>query len=142
MKRIDAIKRITEVIENEILVCNLGAPSRELYNSKDRKENFYMLGSMGLASSIAFGIAIAQPHRDVWCIEGDGALLMNLGSLSSISNNHLNNLTLILIDNGVYGSTGSQKTYASKKTKLETIAKVRDLSLYLLLIKRMILYLL
>jgi sulfopyruvate decarboxylase subunit beta len=123
MKRADAIRRITEVIENKILVCNLGAPSRELFNIMDRNENFYMLGSMGLASSIAFGIAIAQPYRDVWCIDGDGALLMNLGSLSSIANRRLNNFVLILIDNGVYGSTGNQKTYTSKKTNLETIAK-------------------
>jgi sulfopyruvate decarboxylase subunit beta len=123
MKRFDAIKRITELIDNEILVCNIGAPSRELFNIKDRDRNFYMLGSMGLASSIAFGIAIAKPDRNVWCIEGDGALLMNLGSLSTVANNQPDNFTLIVIDNGAYGSTGNQKTYTSQKTKLETIAE-------------------
>jgi sulfopyruvate decarboxylase subunit beta len=123
MKRFDAIKRIIETINNEILVCNLGSPSRELFNIKDRDENFYMLGSMGLASSIAFGIAIAKPNRKVWCIDGDGALLMNLGSLSTIANNQPNNFTLIVIDNGAYGSTGNQKTHTSQKTKLETIAE-------------------
>lgn len=123
MKRFEAIKRITELIDNEILVCNIGAPSRELFNIKDRDRNFYMLGSMGLASSIALGIAIAKPDRNVWCIEGDGALLMNLGSLSTIANNQPDNFTLIVIDNGAYGSTGNQKTYTSQKTKLETIAE-------------------
>ena len=78
-----------------------------------------MLGSMGLASSIAFGIAIAKPSKKVWCIDGDGSLLMNLGSLSTIANNQPRNLTLIVIDNGSYGSTGDQKTYTSKKTRLE-----------------------
>lgn len=123
MRRFDAIRRIMSSVTDELIVCNIGAPSRELFNIKDRDENFYMLGSMGLVSSIAFGIAISKPKRNVWGIDGDGALLMNLGSLSTIANNQLNNLTLIVIDNGTYGSTGNQKTYTSKKTKLETIAE-------------------
>ncbi|KKK45643.1 hypothetical protein LCGC14_0566650 [marine sediment metagenome] len=123
MNRYDALNKIVDSINNEFVVCNLGAPSRELYNLKDRVENFYMLGSMGLASSIAFGIAIAKPQKKIWCIDGDGSLLMNLGSLSTIANNKPTNFTLILIDNGSYGSTGNQKTYTSKKTKLEIIAE-------------------
>jgi len=123
MKRYDAIKKIVESLSNEFIVCNLGAPSRELYNISDRDSNFYMLGSMGLASSIALGVALAQPDNSVWCIDGDGSLLMNLGSLSTIANNSPNNLTLIVIDNSSYGSTGDQKTYTSGKTKLEVIAK-------------------
>ena len=123
MKRFDAIRKIVDSLDKEIIVCNIGAHSRELFNIKDRNENFYMLGSMGLASSIAFGIAIAKPSKKVWCIDGDGSLLMNLGSLSTIANNQPRNLTLIVIDNGSYGSTGDQKTYTSKKTRLEIIAK-------------------
>ncbi|KKM25232.1 hypothetical protein LCGC14_1597100, partial [marine sediment metagenome] len=65
MKRFDAIEKIVESITNELVVSNLGAPSRELFNIKDRDENFYMLGSMGLVSSIAFGIAISKPQRKV-----------------------------------------------------------------------------
>lgn len=123
MKRYDAIKKIIETVNDEIIVCNLGAPSRELYDISDREENFYMLGSMGLSSSIAFGIAISLPNRKIICIDGDGSILMNLGSLSTISNNNPNNLTLIIIDNSSYGSTGNQKTYTSNKTRLEIIAK-------------------
>ncbi|MFW9818872.1 MAG: sulfopyruvate decarboxylase subunit beta [Candidatus Thorarchaeota archaeon] len=123
MKRYDAIKKIVESLTDELLVCNLGAPSRELYNILDREENFYMLGSMGLASSIAFGISISKPERDVICIEGDGSILMNLGSLSTIANNAPKNLTLIIVDNSSYGSTGDQKTYTKYKTRLEIIAK-------------------
>jgi sulfopyruvate decarboxylase subunit beta len=123
MKRFDAIRKIVDSLRDEIVVCNIGAPSRELFNIKDREENFYMLGSMGLASSIAFGIAISKPSCKIWCIDGDGSLLMNLGSLSTIANNPPSNLVLIVIDNGSYGSTGNQKTYTSKKTKLETVAK-------------------
>lgn len=123
MKRYDAIKKIVESLDDELIVCNLGAPSRELYDILDREENFYMLGSMGLSSSIAFGIAISKPERKVICIDGDGSILMNLGSLSTLANNDPNNLTLIVIDNSSYGSTGDQKTYTSNRTRLEIIAK-------------------
>ena len=123
MKRYDALKEISKVLDDQLVICNIGVPSKELYSMKDRKENFYMLGSMGLSSSIAFGIAISKPRRKVICIDGDGSILMNLGSLSTIANNNPNNLTLIVIDNSSYGSTGDQKTYTSNKTRLEIIAK-------------------
>jgi sulfopyruvate decarboxylase subunit beta len=123
MRRFDAILKIVEALDDELIVCNLGAPSRELFHIKDRDENFYMLGSMGLASSLAFGIAISNPKKKVWCIDGDGSILMNLGSLTTIANHKPENLTLIIIDNSSYGSTGDQKTYTSGKTKLDVIAK-------------------
>ncbi len=123
MQRYDAIEKIAESLNDELLVCNLGAPSRELYSIWDREENFYMLGSMGLASSIAFGIALSKPERKLICIDGDGSILMNLGSLSTIANNAPNNLTLIVIDNSSYGSTGDQRTYTNYKTRLDIIAK-------------------
>ena len=123
MKRYDAIKKIVESLNDELIICNLGAPSRELYNISDRPSNFYMLGSMGLVSSIALGVALGRPNKTVWCIDGDGSLLMNLGTLSTIANNQSKNLTLIIIDNSSYGSTGNQRTYTSGKTNLETIAE-------------------
>ena len=97
-------------------------PSRELYEIDDRPKNFYMIGSMGLASSIGFGLAMAKPHKDVVVIDGDGSLLMNMGSLVTIFANNPSNLTWIVIDNGAYGSTGNQDTYA-QKTDLVDIAK-------------------
>jgi sulfopyruvate decarboxylase subunit beta len=123
MKRYDVLKEIVNTLNKELVVCNLGIPSRELYHLKDRKENFYMLGSMGLTSSIALGLAISQPKRKVYCIDGDGSLLMNLGSLSTIASINPANLTLIVIDNGTYGSTGNQKTHTSGRTDLALIAK-------------------
>jgi len=123
LKRFEAIQKIAKIVKNELIVCNLGIPSKELYQIKDRPENFYMLGSMGLASSIALGIAISLPDRKIWCLDGDGSILMNLGSLSTIANMNPVNLTLIIIDNKSYGSTGNQKTYTSKNTKLDVIAK-------------------
>lgn len=112
MARYEAIKEIMKSIDDELVVCNIGFPSRELYEIDDRDENFYMIGSMGLASSIGFGLALARPDRDIVVIDGDGSLLMNMGSLVTIFANNPSNLTWIVIDNGAYGSTGNQDTYA------------------------------
>lgn len=122
MARYEAIQKIMESIEDELVICNIGFPSRELYEIDDRPKNFYMIGSMGLASSIGFGLAMAKPHKDVVVIDGDGSLLMNMGSLVTIFANNPSNLTWIVIDNGAYGSTGNQDTYA-QKTDLLNIAK-------------------
>ena len=112
MARREAITDIMNSIDNEIVICNIGFPSRELYDIKDRDENFYMIGSMGLASSIGFGLAMARPDKDIVVIDGDGSLLMNMGSLVTIFANNPSNITWIVIDNGAYGSTGNQDTYA------------------------------
>lgn len=112
MKRIDAIKRIAGQLKDELVICNIGFPSRELYAVKDSPTHFYMLGSMGMSSSIGLGLALAQ-ERKVVALDGDGSLLMNLGSLVTIYNQDPKNFVLILLDNECYGSTGSQCTYAS-----------------------------
>ena len=114
MARYKAIYEIMEYIEEELVICNIGFPSRELYEIDDRPRNFYMIGSMGLASSIGLGLALAKPYEDVVVIDGDGSLLMNMGSLVTVFANSPSNLTWIVIDNGAYGSTGNQDTYAQK----------------------------
>lgn len=119
MARYEAIQEIMESIDEELIVCNIGFPSRELYEICDRSENFYMIGSMGLASSIGFGLAVAKPGKDVVVIDGDGSLLMNMGSLVTVFANNPSNLTWIVIDNGAYGSTGNQDTYAQKIDLIE-----------------------
>lgn len=121
MQRRDAINKIMDSIERELIICNIGFPSRELYDILDRDENFYMIGSMGLASSIGLGLALAKPERDIVVIDGDGALLMNMGSLITINACNPRNLTWIVINNGAYGSTGNQETYA-KDLNLSEIA--------------------
>jgi sulfopyruvate decarboxylase subunit beta len=88
----------------------------------DNAKNFYMLGTMGLSSSIGLGLALAQ-DKTVIAIDGDGSVLTNLGTLPTIANNVADNFILLIIDNGSYGSTGDQPTYAGKKTKLENVAK-------------------
>ena len=128
MKRIEAIAHAADVAqsENALLISNIGFPSRELYAAKDRPENFYMLGSMGLASSIGLGLALGQARcmsaRRVIVLDGDGSVLMNLGTLATIAHHAPENYLLIILDNCCYGSTGSQPTCTSSGTDLAGIA--------------------
>jgi sulfopyruvate decarboxylase subunit beta len=121
MIRYDALKEIISVVRNEIIVVNIGHPSQELFSIKDRKRNFYMLGSMGLASSIGLGIAMAT-SEPVISIDGDGSVLMNLGTLSTIGAVSQKNYILIIIDNKAYGSTGFQKSFTDDTVSLKEIA--------------------
>jgi sulfopyruvate decarboxylase subunit beta len=88
----------------------------------DQPTNFYMLGTMGLASSIGLGLALVQDKK-VITIDGDGSVLMNLGTLPTIGNNECDNYILLIIDNGSYGSTGDQTTYSGMKTSLADVAR-------------------
>ena len=96
--------------------------SRELFTVGDRPEHFYMIGSMGLASSIGLGVALRRPERPVVILDGDGNVLMNLGTLGNIGESAPANLFHLVIDNGVYDSTGGQRTI-SKAVSLESVAR-------------------
>jgi sulfopyruvate decarboxylase subunit beta len=122
MIRYDVLKSIIPVISDQLVVCNIGAPSQELFELDDQPGNFYMLGTMGLCSSIGLGLALTQP-KSVIAIDGDGSVLTNLATLSTIANNQCDNFILLIIDNGSYGSTGDQPTYAGKKTSLAAVAR-------------------
>lgn len=122
MKRIEAIAATASEAGNALIICNIGFPSRELYAEKDRPENFYMLGSMGMASSIGLGLALAQKRR-VIVLDGDGSVLMNLGTLTTIANHAPSNFLLVILDNCCYGSTGSQPTCTSQRSDLAAMAR-------------------
>jgi sulfopyruvate decarboxylase subunit beta len=122
MIRSDVLKSILPVISDKLVVCNIGLPSQELHLLDDQPSNFYMLGTMGLSSSIGLGLALAQPEQ-VIAIDGDGSVLTNFGTLPTIANNVADNFVLLIIDNGSYGSTGDQPTYAGLKTSLAAVAK-------------------
>lgn len=125
MKRIEAIALAAEEADAQdaLLISNIGFPSRELFSVKDRPENFYMLGSMGLASSIGLGLALARPDRKVMVLDGDGSVLMNLGTLATIAHYAPQNYLLVILDNCCYGSTGSQPTCTHLGTDLFALAK-------------------
>jgi sulfopyruvate decarboxylase subunit beta len=121
MIRSEVLKSLIPVISDQLVICNIGLPSQELHLLDDQPSNFYMLGTMGLASSIGLGLALAQKQK-VIAIDGDGSILTNFGTLPTIANNVADNFILLIIDNGSYGSTGDQPTYAGRKTSLAAVA--------------------
>ncbi len=122
MIRSEILKEIAPILRDKLVVCNIGLPSQELHLIDDQPSNFYMLGTMGLSSSIGLGLALSQP-KTVISIDGDGSVLTNLGTLPTIANNVADNYILLIIDNGSYGSTGDQPTYAGLKTSLTRVAE-------------------
>ena len=121
----DAIYEICKNNINAIIVSANGFISRDLYESFDKKDNFYMIGSMGLASSIGLGIALKLPKKRIFVFDGDGNILMNLGSLSTIGFLKPKNLVHFIFDNNSHQSTGGQPTVTSK-INLEKIAKAAN----------------
>jgi sulfopyruvate decarboxylase subunit beta len=118
----EALAVIVPLLRDELVVHANGFISRESFNLHDRPGNFYMIGSMGLASSIALGVALNRPDRRVVVFDGDGNVLMNLGSLALIGATQPANLVHMVFDNEAYGSTGNQKTI-SDRVALEEIAR-------------------
>ena len=122
MIRSEILEALVPVISDHFVVCNIGLHSQELHQLDDQPTNFYMLGTMGLSSSIGLGVALVQKQK-VIAIDGDGSVLTNLGTLPTIANNVADNFILLIIDNGSYGSTGDQPTYAGRKTSLTEVAR-------------------
>ena len=112
---------IDEIGNNPIISAN-GFISRDLFNVNDKESNFYMIGSMGLASSIALGVAMKNTKKLIFVFDGDGNILMNLGSLVTIGSIKPKNLVHIIFDNGSHESTGGQPTN-SKLVKIKKIAE-------------------
>ena len=110
MYRHQAIRVIMEQVNDEIVVSNIGDPSKEAYHIRDRPENFYMLGSMGCALAIGIGIAYARPDLVVKVISGDGSALMGLSTMALHKKMGLNNLSHYILDNNAHATTGGQPT--------------------------------
>ncbi|MGI9507159.1 MAG: thiamine pyrophosphate-dependent enzyme, partial [Geminicoccaceae bacterium] len=113
MRRYELLQDVAPIFDREFVICNLGFPSQELYSLRDSERFFYMLGSMGLSSSIGLGLA-TQVDETVVSIDGDGSVLMNLGTLSTIARAAPRNFILLIVDNGSYGSTGDQPTQTAQ----------------------------
>ncbi len=110
MTRLDATRALVALVGDEPIIASLGHPAYDLFAAGDRPANFYTWGSMGLASSVGLGLAMAQPARRVFVLDGDGSLLMNLGSLATIGWERPPNLVLVVWDNESYATTGGQDT--------------------------------
>ena len=127
MTREEALEIILAQYKSEsIIVSTTGKTSREIFEIRKRNKqshfsDFLTVGSMGHCSSIALGIAMSKPHKDVVCIDGDGALIMHMGSLATIGNSKPKNLCHILINNYSYESVGGQETSAKSINMLELV---------------------
>jgi thiamine pyrophosphate-dependent acetolactate synthase large subunit-like protein len=124
MNRFDLTTRlVARLHKEEAVIGGIGNTNFDLWASGRRPQNFYMLGSMGLACPIAIGVALAQPQRRVIALEGDGSILMQLGSLGTIAMLGLKNLVIVIMDNGAHQITGGQPTLTAHGTDVVAIAR-------------------
>ena len=118
-----AIQRVySKLGKDALVICANGHVGREAHSVREQKGNFYMIGSMGMAPSIALGVALAQPQKPVVILDGDGNVLMAMGTLARVAASQPKRLVHVCLDNAEYGSTGGQKTISST-IKLEEVAK-------------------
>lgn len=127
MKREEIIRHIVAVSGEEPIVSTTGKASRELFeireaNGQSHKYDFLTVGSMGHSSSIALGVALNKPEKRIWCIDGDGAVLMHMGAMAVIGANKPNNLIHVVINNGAHETVGGMPTVA-EQIELVAIAK-------------------
>ena len=123
LKRIEAIRLISQILKgDEYVIATTGKPSRELFSVCDRSKNFYMQGSMGHAAAIGLGVAMNKPQNKVVVLDGDGAILMHQGILSSVGHYQPKNFYHLVLDNESYETTGDQDT-TSSTTDLVLAAK-------------------
>jgi len=129
MIRKEAVEIIGNYVGKNPIVSANGFMSRDLFEMNDKKSNFYMIGSMGLASSIGLGIALKNPKKQVFVFDGDGNILMNLGSLVTIGSLKPKNLVHVVFDNNSHESTGNQPT-SSSQINLAKIAKTVNYKIF------------
>lgn len=123
LTRKGAINEIMDTVGDEdIVLSQIGFPSKEVYNSKDRARNFYMLGALGAATEVGIGLAMETPDRHVYVVDGDGSFFFNPNQLVDLAVYKPANLTVICLDNGSWGSTGNQPTLSSSGMNLSAIA--------------------
>ena len=113
MKRWEAVQRVVDWVGDALIIHANGMISRESFTHRDRGENFYMIGSMGLACCIGLGVAMSRPDRRVIVLDGDGNVLMNLGALAMVGDIQPKNLIQVVLDNESYGSTGGQRSISN-----------------------------
>ncbi len=123
LHRLQATKLLVSRLTDHVVLGGIGSPTYDLYGAGDRDRNIYTWGSMGMISSMGLGLAVARPDLTVIVLDGDGALLMNLGSLATIARRAPRNLVHIVWDDQVYETTGRQPTHTSAGTDLAGIAK-------------------
>ena len=121
--RREFVSRLLRALPDALVVSGLGSASYDVFAAGDRDKNYYLWGAMGGSTSLALGLALAQPDRSVVAITGDGEQLMGIGSLATIAAKQPRNLTIVVLDNGHFGETGMQRSHTSLGTDLVAVAK-------------------
>lgn len=123
LDRRDVVARLLADRRDLLVVSGLGSATYDCAAAGDDPRNFYLWGAMGGTASLALGLALAQPGKPVLGITGDGDMLMGLGSLTTIGAQAPANLSIVILDNEVYGETGAQPTATAHGTDLTAIAR-------------------
>jgi sulfopyruvate decarboxylase subunit beta len=122
LNRLQATRYVVQQVTDEPIIASLGNPKFDLFTAQDRPQNFYMWNSMGLASSMGLGLAMARPEQKVIILDGDGAILMNLNSLPTAAARAPHNLIHVIWDNRQFELTGGQPTHTAFRTDLAKLA--------------------
>ena len=123
LERRSVVSALLEGRKGAIAVGGLGASTYDIAAAGDHDRNFYLWGAMGGAVMIGLGVALAQPELPVVVITGDGEMLMGMGSLATVGLQQPKNLTIVVLDNEVYGETGGQASHTGINTDLVGVAK-------------------
>jgi phosphonopyruvate decarboxylase len=117
------VRDLVERCPEALVVTGLGSPTWDVFAAGDRPQNFYLWGAMGGAAAIGLGLALAQPARSVLVLTGDGEQLMGMGMLATIGAQQPANLSVVVLDNGLYAETGMQRSHTSMGTDLAAVAR-------------------
>lgn len=123
LNRREAISILLKDRGDLLVVTGLGSPTYDVAALGDHPRNFYLWGAMGGAAMVGLGLAVARPDDQVMVVTGDGEQLMGLGALATIGANGPSNLTIVVLDNALYGETGQQDSHTATNTRLEEVAK-------------------
>ena len=122
-QRRPAVARLLAGRRDLLVVSGLGAPTYDVAAAGDHERNFYLWGAMGSAVLVGLGLALAQPTAPVLVVTGDGEMLMGLGGLATVALRNPVNLSIVVLDNGLYGETGGQESHTSGPTDLPAVAR-------------------
>jgi thiamine pyrophosphate-dependent acetolactate synthase large subunit-like protein len=117
------VNKLLGALPGALVVTGLGSSTYDVFAAGDRDTNYYLWGAMGGSTSLALGLALAQPDKSVLVVTGDGEQLMGIGSLATIAAKQPRNLTIVVLDNGHFGETGMQRSHTSLGTDLVAVAK-------------------
>jgi thiamine pyrophosphate-dependent acetolactate synthase large subunit-like protein len=128
LERRSVVSSLLAERKGAIVVGGLGASTYDIAAAGDHDRNFYLWGAMGGAVMIGLGVALAQPNLPVVVITGDGEMLMGIGSLATVGLQKPKNLTIVVLDNEVYGETGGQASHTAATVDLVGVAKACGIS--------------